>query len=408
MLLPAILALFSARVNAHASHRRDELYMYPQPMIQQPLGMDIVDVATEPWTSQFGAQIDLGYTGPLSFSHLPYSRCLDDGAARFDIGLLGMPFDTTTSFRPGARFGPFAIRSGSRRQGTDRGTLAWGGTSPGELGAALLDCGDVPVSAMDNAKAIAQMEAAYSTLLGRPVHGGTTAAYKPSTAAFALDKVEHPRVVTLGGDHTIVLPILRALNKVYGPVSVIHFDAHLDTWAPSPTAVGQERITHGSFFAIAAEEGLLTNTSIHAGIRCQMNGIEDIAHDDSVGFQVISTDDIDDYGIRKVIKKIRQRIGDSPVYLSLDIDVVDPGLAPASKIPKICGWTTREVKRILRGLAGLNFIGADIVEVAPAYDNADITGIAAADIVYDFLAMLQLDSPPLPHGGPFSKTDLLH
>ncbi|KAJ7334160.1 Arginase/deacetylase [Mycena albidolilacea] len=406
MLLPAVLALISARVNAHRSHHGDEFY--PQPMTyQQPMDMDVVDVATEPWTSKYGAQTDLGYTGPLSFSHLPYTRCLEDGSARFDIGLIGLPFDTTTSYRPGARFGPFAIRSGSRRQGTDRGTLAWG-TSPGELGAALLDCGDVPVSAYDNAKAIDQMEAAYSTLLGRPVQGGTTAAYKPSTAAFALDGIEHPRLVSLGGDHTIVLPILRALNKVYGPVSVIHFDAHLDTWAPPPGTVGQERVTHGSFFAIAAEEGLLTNTSVHAGIRCKMHGAEDIEHDDSVGFQVISTDDIDDYGIRKVIKKIRQRIGNNPVYLSLDIDVVDPGLAPATGTPEPGGWTTREVKRILRGLSGLNFVGADIVEVAPAYDNADITGIAAADIVYDFLAMMQLESPPPPHGGPFSKADLAH
>ncbi|KAJ7115976.1 Ureohydrolase [Mycena epipterygia] len=366
--------------------------------------MDAVDVANEPWTKQFGAQIDLGYTGPLSFAHLAYSRCLEDGTALFDIGLLGMPFDTTTSYRPGARFGPFAIRSGSRRQGTDRATLAWG-TSPGELGASLLDCGDVPVSGYDNAKALAQMEAAYLTLLARPVHGGTTAAYKSRTAAFAVDGKEHPRLVTLGGDHTIVLPILRALNKVYGPVSVIHFDAHLDTWAPRPGTVGQERIDHGSFFSIAAEEGLMTNTSIHAGIRCQMNA--NLEHDDSVGFQVISTDDIDDYGIAQVIKKIRQRIGSSPVYLSLDIDVVDPGLAPATGTPEPGGWTAREVKRILRGLAGLNFVGADIVEVAPAYDNADITGILAAEIVYDFLAMMQLDAPPLPHVGPFGKADLL-
>ncbi|KAF8216517.1 Ureohydrolase [Mycena galopus ATCC 62051] len=367
--------------------------------------MDVVDIATEPWTSKYGPQYDLGYTGPLSFAHLPYTRCLEDGVARFDIALLGMPFDTTTSYRPGARFGPFAIRAGSRRQRIQGGTLSWG-TSPSDLGAALLDCGDVPVSATDNAKAIDQMEAAYSTLLGRPVHGGTTAAYRPSTAAFALDGVEHPRVVTLGGDHTIVLPILRALNKVYGPVSVIHFDAHLDTWAPPPTAEGQERISHGSFFAIAAEEGLLTNTSVHAGIRCKMHATEDIDHDNSVGFQVISTDDIDDYGIRKVVQKIRERIGERPVYLSLDIDVVDPGLAPATGTPEPGGWTTREVKRILRGLAGLNFIGADIVEVAPAYDNADITGIAAADLVYDFLAMMQLEKPPLPHGGPFSEADV--
>ncbi|KAJ7442293.1 arginase family-domain-containing protein [Mycena latifolia] len=401
-MLLVLLALTLARVNAHAHHQYDEFH-------QQPMGMDvvdIVDVSIEPWTSKYGAQVDLGYTGLLSFSHLPYTRCLDDGAARFDIGLIGMPFDTATSYRPGARFGPYAIRAGSRRQGTNRGTLAWG-MSPEELGAGLLDCGDIPLSAYDNAKAIDQMEAAYSTLLGRPVQGGATEAYKPSTAAFALDGKEHPRLVTFGGDHTIVLPILRSLNKVYGPVSVIHFDAHLDTWAPRPGTVGQERIDHGSFFAIAGEEGLMTNTSVHAGIRCQMHGPQDLEHDNSVGFQVISTDDIDDYGIAQVVKKIRQRIGDSPVYLSLDIDVVDPGLAPATGTPEPGGWTTREVKRILRGLSGLNFVGADIVEVAPAYDNADITGIAAADIVYDFLAMLQLDTPPAPHGGPFGKGDLL-
>ncbi|KAJ7765445.1 Arginase/deacetylase [Mycena maculata] len=396
-MLVSILYVFLTLASTHAHRERDE---FPQ------MPMDVVDVSTEPWTSKYGPQVDMGYTGPLSFSHLPYTRCLDDGVTRFDIALIGMPFDTTTSYRPGARFGPFAIRAGSRRQGTDRGTLAWG-TSPGELGAALLDCGDVPVSAYENGKALSQMEAAYATLLGRPVLGGTTAAYKSRTAAFALDGKEHPRLVSLGGDHTIVLPILRALNRVYGPVSVIHFDAHLDTWAPRPGTVGQERIDHGSFFAIAAEEGLMTNTSVHAGIRCQMNGMQDLEHDDSVGFQVISTDDIDDYGIHQVIQKIRQRIGSSPVYLSLDIDVVDPGLAPATGTPEPGGWTTREVKRILRGLSGLNFVGADIVEVAPAYDNADITGIAAADIVYDFLAMMQLDGPPVPHGGPFGEGNLV-
>ncbi|KAJ7678481.1 Arginase/deacetylase [Mycena rosella] len=401
MFSVVLCAILSGVANAHLHHEQ-------RPM-QSDLDrlVDVVDVSAEPWTSKYGAQIDLGYTGPLSFSHLPYTRCLDDGAARFDIGILGMPFDTSTSYRPGARFGPFAIRSGSRRQSARGYTLTWG-TSPYDLGASFLDCGDIPLSATDNTKAIDQMEAAYSTLLARPVRGGISSAYKSRTAAFASDGKEHPRLITLGGDHTIVLPILRSLNKVYGPVSVIHFDAHLDTWAPPPGAKGQERITHGSFFSIAADEHLMTNTSIHAGIRCKMTGPQDIEHDDTVGFQVISTDDIDDYGIDRVIKKIRQRIGDSLVYLSLDIDVVDPGLAPATGTPEAGGWTTREVKRILRGLSGLNFVGADIVEVAPAYDNADITGIAAADIVHDFMAMLQLDSPPLPHVGPFTKADLLH
>ncbi|KAJ3827335.1 Arginase/deacetylase [Lentinula raphanica] len=365
-----------------------------------------IDLSGEPWTSKYGPQNDLGYSGPLTFSHFDYRKCLEDASTPFDIGIVGFPFDTTTSYRPGARFGPYAIRSGSRRQslGAGRGyTLAWG-SSPSDFGSGLLDCGDVPISAYDNAKAIDQMEAAYSTLLSRPVLGGTSEVYKEKTRAFSLDGKEHPRLVTLGGDHTIVLPILRSLHKVYGPVSVIHFDAHLDTWPPRGTTT-QEGITHGSFFAVAAGEGLLTNTSIHAGIRCKMLGIEDMEHDDSVGFQVISSEDIDDYGIKKIIEKIRKRIGNKPVYLSLDIDVVG---MPSPGTPEVGGWTTREVKRILRGLSGLNFIGADIVEVAPAYDNADITGIAAADIVHDFLSMMLVDGPPEPHGaGPFDETDLL-
>jgi len=150
----------------------------------------------------------------------------------------------------------------------------------------------------------------------------------------------------------------------------------------------------GLFFYIAREEGLLSNTSIHAGIRCKLSGLDDIENDESVGFELISTDDIDDIGIPAIISQIRQRVGKSPVYLSLDIDVIDPGFAPATGTPEAGGWTTRELKRIIRGLAGLNFVGADIVEVAPAYDNAEITGIAAADLVHDFLSMFLAKEPP--------------
>ncbi|KAF5371805.1 hypothetical protein D9758_003456 [Tetrapyrgos nigripes] len=395
------LALLTGFAQPHFHDARDQI-----PMTADAIFSAAIDVSKEPWTSKYGPQSDLGFSGPLSFSHLEYKRCLEDASLPFDIGLIGFPFDTTTSYRPGARFGPFAIRSGSRRQmggGSKGWTLAWG-SSPFNQGSSVLDCGDVPLSAYDNAKALDQMEAAYDTLLSRPVLGGIDEMYKERTKQFALDGKEHPRIITLGGDHTVVLPILRSLNKVYGPVSIVHFDAHLDTWPPRGTTK-QESITHGSFFAVAAEEGLMTNTSIHAGIRCKMMGLEDIEHDDTVGFQVIATDDIDDYGIKKVIEKIRQRIGDKPVYLSLDIDVVDPGLAPATGTPEVGGWTTREVKRILRGLTGLNFVGFDIVEVAPAYDHADITGIAAADIVHDFLSMMLVNEPPKPHVGPFSKDD---
>jgi len=126
----------------------------------------------------------------------------------------------------------------------------------------------------------------------------------------------------------------------------------------------------------------------------------DIEHDESVGFQLISTDDIDDLGVPEIIRRIRRRVGNNPVYLSLDIDVIDPGLAPATGTPEAGGWTVREVKRIIRGLAGLNFVGADIVEVAPAYDHAEITGIAAADLVHDFLSMFLSEGPSKP---PFPR-----
>jgi len=118
----------------------------------------------------------------------------------------------------------------------------------------------------------------------------------------------------------------------------------------------------------------------------------DVKNDEEVGFQLITTDDIDEMGVPAIIKKIRDRVGTSPVYLSLDIDVIDPGLAPGTGTPEAGGWTTRELKRILRGLVGLNFVGADLVEVAPAYDNAEITAIAAADLVNDFLSMFASES----------------
>ncbi|KAH9486323.1 Putative agmatinase 1 [Psilocybe cubensis] len=349
------------------------------------------------WLEKYGSQFDQSFSGPLSFSHLPYFRCLENEQESFDIAILGMPFDTAVTYRPGARFGPFAIRSGSRRQRTARGyTLSWA-NDPYALGQKIIDCGDVPINPFDNALAVDQMEVAYSTLLRRTVARDPEA--QPVTSLLSKDGEEHPRIVSLGGDHTIVLPILRSLHKVYGPISVIHFDAHLDTWAAYPGQTSaQSRVTHGTFFYLANEEGLLANNSVHGGIRCKLAGLEDLSNDESVGFQVISTDDIDDLGIPTIINKIRKRIGDSPVYLSLDIDVIDPGLAPATGTPEAGGWTTRELKRIIRGLAGLNFVGADIVEVAPAYDNAEITGIAAADFVHDFLSMFLSKEPPKRQG----------
>ncbi|KAI6008392.1 Ureohydrolase [Pisolithus orientalis] len=307
---------------------------------------------------------------------------------------LGYLFDTGTSYRPGARFGPYAIRSGSRRQREIRAySLAWG-SNPYEQGSKIIDCGDVPVSPFDNALAIDQMEVAYSTLLARSISSKALSAWKHG-AVLAKDGREHPRIISMGGDHTIVLPILRALYKIYGPIAVIHFDAHLDTWSGYPGAVTeQSRITHGTFFYTASQEGLISNNSIHAGIRCKLTGLDDVENDESVGFHFITSDDIDIHGVPAIIRRIRERVGDSPVYLSLDIDVIDPGLAPGTGTPEAGGWTSRELKRIIRGLVGLNFVGADVVEVAPAYDHAEVTGTTAADIVHDLLSLLVFQMPP--------------
>ncbi|KZT33159.1 Arginase/deacetylase [Sistotremastrum suecicum HHB10207 ss-3] len=191
----------------------------------------------------------------------------------------------------------------------------------------------------------------------------------------------------------VSLLVIRDAISVADFLSVIHYNAHLDTWDaldyPGSEST-QAQVTHATFFWLANNEGFLTNTSIHAGIRCKLLGTVNLEHDASVGFELISTDDIDEIGTMGVVERIRERVGDGPVYLSLDIDVIDPGMAPATGTPEAGGWTTREVKRIIKGLAGLNIVGADLVEVAPAYDHAEVTGIAAADIVAHFLALLTL------------------
>ncbi|KAI0309502.1 Arginase/deacetylase [Amylostereum chailletii] len=378
MISPALLVFTASqalRVLAHVDH------LPPAPTDQT-------------WLEKYGNQDDLEYGGPLSFGHLDYSRCLQDSAAQFDVAILGMPFDNTVSYRPGARFGPTGIRIGSRRLSSLWGySLAWD-MNPFNLGT-VIDCGDIPINGYDNAIALDQMEVAYDTLLAKAVVNAGRNGGRDMTSALSKDGRAHPRVVSLGGDHTIVLPILRSLNKIYGPISVIHFDSHLDTSKPSNTSLSaQARITHGSYFYIAYEEGLVANKSIHGGIRSKSDGKATFDNDETTGFKVISAEDIDDLGVPEVVRRIRNRVGDTPVYFSLDIDVIDPGMAPATGTPEVGGWTTREVKRIIRGLSGLNFVGADVVEVAPAYDHADITSIAAAEIVHDLIAMMLASAPP--------------
>ena len=205
----------------------------------------------------------------------------------------------------------------------------------------------------------------------------------------------HPKLLTLGGDHSIALPALRALNKIYGsPIAVVHFDAHLDTWHPakypSVWESPQSDFTHGSMFWIASNEGLILNgSSAHAGLRTRLSidGFGDYEDDERQGFLRISADDIDEMGTAGIVTAILERVGTIvPVYLSLDIDVLDPGLCPGTGTPEPGGWTSREVIKILRGLEPLNVVGADIVEVAPAYDGVgEQTALVAAQVGFEIL-----------------------
>jgi agmatinase len=287
----------------------------------------------------------------------------------------------------GARFGPRAIRTASARQTTFRGFNPRAGINPYQNWAKILDCGDIPVVPIDNAQALKQMSAAFTEL-------GARAPASPLLAK--------PKLITLGGDHSLALPALRALKEVYGrPLRVLHFDAHLDTWHPakypSYWSTEQASFNHGSMFWLAGREGLLYNASsgvpsVHAGLRTRLSadGVGDYEDDDRQGWVRFSADDIDDIGTTGIVRNIMDTLGtEDPVYLSVDIDVLDPAFAPGTGTPEPGGWTTRELIRILRGVEGLNVVGADVVEVAPAYQGTgEETALAAAQVVFEILSSI--------------------
>ncbi|KAK8054222.1 agmatinase 1 [Apiospora saccharicola] len=340
-----------------------------------------------------GKQADSVFSGISTFGRLPYYPCLGAEDVEYDIAFIGAPFDTGTSYRPGARFGPNGIRQGSRRLNLYGGYNVPLATNPFNSWATVLDCGDIPVTSYDNSWALKQIEEGHFNILSRaPATDATKRG--PAKKGKTL-----PRVITLGGDHTITLPLLRSINRAYGPVSVIHFDSHLDTWKPkvfggSPSEVAS--INHGTYFWHAAQEGLLMNdTNIHAGIRTTLSGPSDYENDGYCGFEIVEAREIDKIGTDGIIKKIIDRVGTKrPVYLSIDIDTLDPAFAPATGTPETGGWSTRELRTILRGLEDINLIGADIVEVAPAYDtNAEHTTMAAADALYEVMSIMVKKGP---------------
>ena len=295
------------------------------------------------------------YAGPSTFCRLPELR----DVPYCDVAILGIPFDSGTSYRPGARFGPQAIRQASRHLRTNFHPAY--DTEPFKT-IQVADAGDVACNPYNIDEAIAQIEAAADALYQKA-----------------------PVIVSLGGDHTIAVPLLRSVNKVAGQVALVHFDAHLDTW---DTYFGAP-YTHGTPFRRAAEEGLFNDdASMHVGIRGPLYSPDDLAKDKELGFRIVHCDELESHGVEHVVKRIRKRVGDQPLYLSIDIDVLDPAHAPGTGTPEIAGITSRELVGIIRGLQGLNLVAADVVEVAPAYDHAEITSLAAATIAFEMVNLV--------------------
>ncbi|KAM4056702.1 arginase family protein [Hirsutella rhossiliensis] len=326
--------------------------------------------------------IQWSYSGISTFAHLKHVSCLTEPDTPFDIGIIGAPFDTAVSYRTGARFGPRAIRTASARQSRSRGWNPRAHINPYKSGLTVLDCGDIPLMPLDNGVALRQMTQAMTELGSRPSARRGTGQQGP------------PRLLTLGGDHSVALGALRALRQIHGqPLTVVHFDAHLDTWIPPASAEQfpwfseQGRFNHGDVFTFAWDEGLIANgSSVHVGLRTRLSGPEDNDDDARQGFAQIGADEVDSIGVEGIVDKVKARVGHGPVYLSFDIDVVDPGLAPGTGTPEVGGFTSREVIRMLRGLEGLDVVGADIVEVNPAYDGpGEQTALVAAQVAFEIL-----------------------
>jgi len=310
--------------------------------------------AGHPTVGPVDATVVPRFAGIATFARLP----LREQVEAWDVGVVGIPFDAGTSYRPGARFGPAAVRQGSRLLRPYHPELA---VAPFDA-VQVVDAGDIACTPFDIEAAVAQIESAADALLA-----------------------EGSRLVAVGGDHTVALPLLRATARRHGPVALVHFDAHLDTWDTYFDA----RYTHGTPFRRAWEEGLLLeDRAAHVGTRGPLYSADDLADDDRMRFWRVSSAEVGERGVADVVAALRSRIGDAPVYVSVDIDVLDPAHAPGTGTPEAGGLTSRELLALLRGLDGLDIVGGDVVEVSPSYDHAELTAIAAAHVAYDLVSLL--------------------
>jgi len=300
------------------------------------------------------AQVIPRFAGIKTFMRLPHVTDLDG----VEAAAVGIPFDTGTSFRPGPRFGPEAIRSASAllrpfHPGFEVDLVE---------ALAVVDYGDVPVAPGDTPGSYERIEAGLAPLVDAGV--------------FPLG---------LGGDHSITLAELRALAKAHGPLALVQLDAHADTW---DEYFGQ-KFFHGTTFRRAVEEGVVdASASVQAGMRGSLYAGSDLDGSRELGFRVIPSDELRAIGPQGFAIEVKSRAADRPVFLSFDVDFLDPAYAPGTGTPEVGGFTTAEAIAFLRALRGIRLAGCDVVEVSPAYDGpGQITALAAANVLWELLAL---------------------
>ena len=297
-------------------------------------------------TENHGRWPEMTYGGALSFLRRRYTRDLGG----VDVAVSGVPYDASVTNRPGCRLGPQAIRAASA-QFSELLPFPFGFDLFDHL--AIVDCGDCFVD---------------------PHHPETV----PGTIEAHADAIlaSGAKMLTLGGDHFVAYPLLKAHAKKHGPVALLQFDAHCDTWEDDG-----HRLDHGTMFSRAAAEGAIdVARSTQVGLRT--------FNDSDHGFDILTAPWLHRNGIGAALEVIRARAGDAPLYISFDVDGLDPAFAPGTGTPVPGGLASWQALELIRGLGGLNLVGMDVVEVSPPYDHAEITALAAANVAHDWLCLL--------------------
>jgi agmatinase len=297
------------------------------------------------------------FSGIRTFMRLPYVTDLEG----VDFAIVGVPFDTGGTFRVGARFGPEGIRTQSMLLRPYNPALK--------------------VSIFDICSGID-----YGDLMVTPGYLPESHQQIEQGAAQVLSSGATP--IFLGGDHSVSLPLLRAVAAKYGPVALVHFDSHSDLWH----SYFGGKDTHGTPFRRACEEGLLdTARSSQIGLRGSLYDEGDVQITTEMGFQLISGPEMHEIGMKETLRRVRERLGSGPAYLTFDIDFVDPAYAPGTGTPEVGGFTSAQCQQLIRGMAGANFVGFDLVEVMPPYDPpGGVTCLLAANLVYEFISLIAL------------------